>query len=579
MASRRNLLFRSALLGASASLVLAFGASAQSIDDVRPKIAPSVDTPSLYGTFLGGEISMQRDGGEDGARMLIGAATERPDDPILREHAFAAALLIGDVQAAARLAPDDTDPVMAYRGLGAVTRAVEALAEDKGGDAEKIVTAAPATIPDHVALMLLKPYAQAQAGHWDLATATHLGGPNERLVALLDQISRAQLLELRGRYAEADALYKTLADDSITAGLFAQPYGEFLERRGRDREAVAIYEKGLATTPGDPELIADRERAKGGGSNLPPAPSIKRGAADVLTYAAGAAAAERQEQLSLFYARLALRLDPINGQAWLYCGDALSAGKDEIAARACWSHVPTNSRAYAEARTRTAYSLQISGDLDGALGIARSMAHGDPLHRLEGQLLLAELLRTSNRYSEADQALDEVIGLGGSDWRVYYMRAAVREQLGRWPEAEADLKSALKFAPNEPELLNFLGYQWIDRGEDLKGGLALIERAVKARPNSGAMLDSLGWAHYRLGDYPEAVTELERAVLIEPSDPEINDHLGDAYWSVGRKDEAAYQWRRVLTFAPDEKVKARVETKLKDGLVPNAKVAAGDSGR
>ena len=278
-------------------------------------------------------------------------------------------------------------------------------------------------------------------------------------------------------------------------------------------------------------------------------------------------------QLSLFYARLALRLDPQNGQAWLYCGDALSTGKDEVAARDCWSHIAPTSRAYAEARTRTAYSLQATGDIEGALAIARDLAHGDKLHRIEGELLLAELLRTSSRFAEADQALDQVLALGANDWRVYYMRAAVRERLGRWPEAEADLKTAMKAAPDEPELLNFLGYQWIDRGEDVKGGLALIEKAVKAQPNSGPTQDSLGWAHFRLGDYPAAVNELERAVLLEPADPEINDHLGDAYWMVGRKDEAAYQWRRVLTFEPDDKEKVLVEAKLKDGLAPKAPVA------
>ena len=480
--------------------------------------------------------------------------------------------MIGDIPAAARLAPDDTDPAMSYRGLATVTRAVEALAADRGAEVEKILDGAQPALPGRAALLVLKPYAEAEAGDWDKAVAPH-PFENERLVALLDQTTRAQLLELRGRTAEAEALYKALVDDSITAGLFAQPYGEFLERHGRAKDAVAVYEKGLAASPGDPELISDRDRAvRASGASTPPALSIKRGAADAMTYAAGAAAGERQAQLSLFYARLALRLDPKNGQAWLYCGDALSAGKDETAARACWSHVEPGTRTYAEARTRTAYSLQGAGDLEGALAVGRELAK-DPGHRVEGELLLAELLRTANRFAEADQALSQVLTWGGTDWRVYYMRAAVRERLGRWPEAETDLKTAMKMAPNEPELLNFLGYQWIDRGEDLKGGLALIERAVKARPNSGPMLDSLGWAHFKLGEYPDAVTDLERAVLLEPADAEINDHLGDAYWMVGRKDEASYQWRRVLTFGPDDAVKARAEAKLKDGLIPKAQVA------
>ncbi|HEY3815422.1 MAG TPA: tetratricopeptide repeat protein [Caulobacteraceae bacterium] len=575
MTSRRNPLFRRVLLCTVASGLLAFGAVAawaQTEDATPPKIAPSVDTPSLYGVFLGGEFAIERNGGEAGARLLISAATERPDDQLLREHAFAAALLIGDIPAAARLAPDDTDPAMSYRGLATVTRAVEALAEDRGPEVEKILDAAPKALPGRSALLLLKPYAEAQAGDWDKAVAPH-PFENERLVALLDQTTRAQLLELRGRDADAETLYKALVDDSITAGLFAQPYGEFLERHGRLRDAVAVYDKGLAASPGDSELIAARARAKQFAGTPPPALSIKRGAADALTYAAGSAAGERQAQLSLFYARLALRLDPRNGQAWLYCGDALSSGKDEAAARVCWSHVEPSSRAYDEAQTRTAYSLQASGDLEGALTIGRALARGDRTHKIEGELLLAELLRTASRFTEADDALNQVVAAGGSDWRVYYMRAAVRERLGRWPEAEADLKTAMKMAPNEPELLSFLGYQWIDRGEDLKGGLALIEKAVKARPNSGPMRDSLGWAHFKMGDYPAAVTELERAVLLEPADPEINDHLGDAYWMVGRKDEASYQWRRVLTFGPSDALKAQDETKLKDGLVAKAQVA------
>ncbi len=438
MTSRRNPLFRSVLLCAAASVFVVFGsgaALAQTEDPAPPKIAPSVDTPSLYGAFLGGEFALDSNGGAEGARLLIGAATERPDDALLREHAFAAALLIGDIPAAARLAPDDTDPTMAYRGLATVTRMAEALAEDHGGEAEKILSAAPAGLPGRGALLLLKPYAEAAAGDWDKAVAPH-PADGERLVALLDQTTRAQLLEMRGRYPEAEALLKALADDSITAGLFAQPYGEFLERRGRARDAVAAYDKGLAASPNDPELTAARDRARSIGASQPPAPSIKRGASEALTYAAGTAASERQVQLSLFYARLAVRLDPKNSQAWLYCGDALSSGKEEAEARECWSHVDPASRGYAEARTRTAYSLQGTGDLDGALAIARELARGDQVHRIEGELLLAELERTSSHFAEADQALDQVLAWGANDWRVYYMRAAVRERLGRWPDAE-----------------------------------------------------------------------------------------------------------------------------------------------
>jgi Flp pilus assembly protein TadD len=141
--------------------------------------------------------------------------------------------------------------------------------------------------------------------------------------------------------------------------------------------------------------------------------------------------------------------------------------------------------------------------------------------------------------------------------------------MGRWADAETDLKTALKLEPDEPELLNFLGYSWIDRGEHLAEAMGMVKRAVAADPHSGAMVDSLGWAYYRLGDYKQAVQKLEQAVELEAGDPEINNHLGDAYWKVGRHDEAVFQWKRVLTLQPDAKIKADAEAKLASSRGPD----------
>jgi Flp pilus assembly protein TadD len=153
-----------------------------------------------------------------------------------------------------------------------------------------------------------------------------------------------------------------------------------------------------------------------------------------------------------------------------------------------------------------------------------------------------------------------------ADWRLLYMRAVDLQASDRWSDAERDLSRALAEDPDEPELLNFLGYSWIDRGEKLPQALAMVKKAVSLDPQSGAMIDSLGWAYYRLGDYKSAVEQLEAAVVLEAGDPEINDHLGDAYWRIGRHNEAQFQWRRVLTLEPSAKLKADVEVKLKTGL-------------
>src|SRR5690606_14060505 len=162
--------------------------------------------------------------------------------------------------------------------------------------------------------------------------------------------------------------------------------------------------------------------------------------------------------------------------------------------------------------------------------------------------------------------LDGLIAQDPGDWRLLYARGVSHERLKDWEKAEADLQAALAIEPGDPELLNYLGYSWIDRGERLAEALAMVEKAVAANPKSGAMVDSLGWAHYRLGDYKKAVETLEQAVELEAGDPEINNHLGDAYWRVGRRDEAMFQWRRVLTLDPDDRIKADAEAKLASGL-------------
>jgi Flp pilus assembly protein TadD len=276
--------------------------------------------------------------------------------------------------------------------------------------------------------------------------------------------------------------------------------------------------------------------------------------------------------IGLDYLRLALKLDPTLDQALIMLGEDMEDIRDGSAAREAWSKVPVSSRLYVDARTREAYSLSGDGDNEGAIKLARAVAVAQP-HDAAAQFALADILRSAEKDADALAVLDQIEKTdGGQDWRVRYMRAITLDTLGRWSESEVELKKALDQEPDQPDVENYLGYSWIDHGDHVKDGMALVEKAVAARPNSGAMQDSLGWAHYRLGDYKAAVSLLEKAVELEPADPDINDHLGDAYFMAGRKDEAGFQWNRVLSLSPDAKLKAAVERKLKDGV--SAKVAA-----
>jgi Flp pilus assembly protein TadD len=186
---------------------------------------------------------------------------------------------------------------------------------------------------------------------------------------------------------------------------------------------------------------------------------------------------------------------------------------------------------------------------------------------------LGDVLRNKKRFEEAGAAYNEAIERAAAQglpdrWALFYDRGVAYERAGKWKEAEPDLEHALELKPDQPLILNYLGYSWVDKGVKLDQGLKMIEKAVELRPEDGYIVDSLGWAHYRLGDYKAAVENLERAVELVPSDPTINDHLGDAYWRTGRLVEARYQWRRALQFGPDKDDIHPIEVKLDQGLAP-----------
>ncbi len=305
-------------------------------------------------------------------------------------------------------------------------------------------------------------------------------------------------------------------------------------------------------------------------SNAPPPPlsSLVDGASKALMQPAELYLSEKQSYLSLIYLRLALHIDPNRDEAWLVVGDLFASIRDQAAARAAYVHVTSGSPEFVSARARIIATYDQPSDNAKALDVAQDTVNAAP-HNVEAQILLADQLRANNRFAESAAIFDKVFGSLGDkvDWRLYYMRGAALAQAGQWEPAEKDLLKALSIQPDQPEVLNFLGFSWIDRGVHLQEAKTMVEKAVAANPDSGAMVDSLGWAYYKLGDYAHAVEQLERAAELDGGDPEINDHLGDAYWKLGRFTEARFQWEAVLTFGPSAALRTQVEEKLKTHLI------------
>lgn len=557
------------LLAFAAPLVLLGACSTTSAPEADLSApAAAADTP--YGMFLAGSAALNEGRSQDAARFLEMARAHSGDESLVTERAFTAALLAGEIQKAAALAPDGPTASEPGRRLARLVKAVDALADGKGKVAKELLAGDSIGFPHRSVAALIEPWAAAAAGDTEgsLVRPQVRGDP---LVDYFGQLGQAHLFERMRRYDEAETNFKAAVAGDNPSEIAVLLYGEFLERRGRRNEAVSQYDAALQRSPSSQALKAARARAAGG-RTPPAAPTIRQGAAFALLAPAATMISAKQGQIGLAYLRLALRLDPQRNDAWLMLGDVLQASGDVEGARAAYAKPKPGSPEYPTAQAKLAWSYQSAEDKETAVKLARAAAaSGD----FDARLTLSDLLRANEQYAESVEILTGLIGEAKTpDWRLHYARAAALSQMDRWKEAEADLQMALKLRPDEPELLNFLGYSWIDRGERLQEAMAMVEKAVAANPRSGAMVDSLGWAYYRLGDYKKAVEKLEQAVELEAGDPEINNHLGDAYWMVGRKDEAVFQWRRVLTLKPDAKVRVDAERKLASGLGPEAKLAA-----
>ncbi len=274
--------------------------------------------------------------------------------------------------------------------------------------------------------------------------------------------------------------------------------------------------------------------------------------------------------LSLLYNRFALALRPQFPLAQLLLADTLSAQNKPEESLAILADIPANSPYSWSARLRGAINLDTLERTDEAINQLKTMAT-ENTNLVGASVELGDIMRNKKRFSEAVAAYDDAIKRNAAAglperWVLFYDRGVALERSSEWQRAEADLQHALDLKADQPMVLNYLGYSWVDRGENLDRGMKMIKKAVELRPEDGYIVDSLGWAHYRTGDYADAVQYLEKATELVPEDPTINDHLGDAYWQSGRLIEARYQWRRALQFGPQENEIKPIEAKLEHGL-------------
>jgi len=274
---------------------------------------------------------------------------------------------------------------------------------------------------------------------------------------------------------------------------------------------------------------------------------------------------------------MALYLKPDFPLANLAVGEVYDKMEQYEQAIRSYARVPESSPIWKNVQIRKAYDLNSLERVDEAKALLEKLAETMPGNP-RAYDALGSIMRARQRYKESEEFYNRAIAMVKAPqrrhWTLYYARGVSRERLKKWALAEADLKMALKLNPEQPLTLNYLGYSWVDQGQNLKQAMDLIRKAVKLKPADGYFVDSLGWAHYRLGNFQKAAKHLERAVELRSDDPVINDHLGDAYWRVGRFLEAKYQWSQALTLEPEPEDETRIKKKIATGLEVEDKIKA-----
>ena len=538
--------------------------AAPAIPEVWSPVPTDAEGSSAYGLYLAGKLALMQGQGGAGADYLARAHALTPEQPRLKAQAFTSALLSGDLDQAALLAPAEGEAAPAMVEGGRLVRVVQQYVHGDARAANAALAQAPIASPHARAGLMVASWIAADAGDWDRALQPPPQGADPLTLAFA-RLNRAQLLEHRRRNEEAEAELKALTETPVVGALFHRPYGEFLERRGRREEAKAAYEAALTGGAADLALVRALARVREDG-RAPAMMTYREGAAEALTNAAAQASAERGHEFAAVYLRLALNLNDTPA-AQVALGQALERAGLDAAARTAYSRVGLEDPMfYAAARFQLAASLEEDGRSEDALAELRRAAEVSPADPRVA-LMLAGQLMSMNRNAEALEILNgPLLNRVDQGPRVHFLRGAAYEALDRLPEAEAELWAAVQGAPNDPDILNYLGYLWVDRDLRVEQGAEMIQRAFAADPDNGNIQDSVGWAQYRRGLYDQAVETLEQAIDKEPGNAEINDHLGDAYWRVGRRREAEWMWKRVLVLDPDAERRAEVERKIEHGL-------------
>jgi len=500
----------------------------------------------------------------DASRLYAASLAADPDNADILSHAFLYAAAAGDVATAAKLAdrviqkePDNRAARLAL--------AVAAIAKGEYGKARTDLSQSARGAFTELTLVLLDAWSSAGAGDLksadtDLAQVTTQGGTEA-----LTQFHRALIHDLADDKDGAEKAYVAAVSAGGASPRIAEGFGRFLEREGRKDEARTYYTKLQTESALQPMAAQGLARLSANEKPDRLVNSPAQGAAEALFGIAASLSDQNSADVAVFYLRLALFLEPDMDLAKIVLADRFESLDKYEDAIATYKSMGENSLYQPAAAVQVALDETRLGKKDEAIVELKAMTQESPKD-ITVWTALGDAYRNESKFTEAADAYNHAVALLGSEnktsWPLYYARAIAEERSHQWNAAESDLKHALQLSPQQPQVLNYLGYSWVDQGKNLPQALAMLEKARSLSPFDGYIVDSVGWAYYRLGRYDDAVKTLEAAIQLVPGDATVNEHLGDAYWKTGRRLDARFQWSHALAFGPEQTQKVELQKKL-----------------
>jgi tetratricopeptide (TPR) repeat protein len=539
------------------------------------ELTETVETTGLSGSYLAAQVAIDDNDDDAAVQFLERALALDPEDIDLKQKLFVAYVSNGKLSQAAELARN-TPKLGNSQNLAGYVLASQAMRKRSWNNAISSLKEVAGVDLDKTLREITHAWALQGLGKTEeaLARIDDLEGPE--WISVMKNYHSGLIANAGGEQELAAKKFQAVIDNKAVISILTETYIRAVEAMVRNRSQAGDKEKaretldyGLSLLPSHSPFTRIEARLDEEQILKPILSSPSQGMAELFYNIATAIRRDGASSFSKNYLQIANSLAPKSDVIQIALAELYLQQGDYEKSNSFYTKLDETSPFFRIARLEKATNLSRLEKKEEAIAELKSLIESDP-NDLTGYMTLGSVFSREERYREAADVYDKAVEVIGEPktyhWSLFFRRGIAYERLKEWEKAEPNFKKSLELSANQAEVLNYLGYSWIDQGINLDEGMDMIRKAVNLRPRSGFIVDSLGWAHYRLGQYEDAVRELEKAVQLMPQDPTINDHLGDAYWKVGRRLEATFQWKIALASKTPPDNPEEIKKKLEDGL-------------